>query len=552
MDLAAELARFNPDPALANWITGAVQTLVDQAQKDAAEATRLAEQITRRDSELRFAQTKIQALTLELAHLRRMRFGVRSEALTVEQRDLFEETWASDLAAAEAELAKQQASAVPSESLVPRGPRPRAGRQPLPDHLPRIEHRHEPESCTCDQCGNDLTKIGEDVSEQLDVEPARFFVHRHIRPQYACRACETITAAPIPPAVIDGGLAAVGLYVWVLIGKYLDHLPLYRLEQIAARDEVMLSRSTMAQWVGRIGVALQPLADRLTELLLERSVLHADGPRPATETPVAQLDPGKGKTHRAYLWAYRSNVLETGPPIMVFDYQTSRAGRHAQDFLAGWQGHLMVDDFSGYKALFADGVTELGCLAHARRKFFDLNVAQANPVALEVLNRIAALYVIEVNARGMWPEASHTIDARTHWRQEQAQPLLDSMHDWLRQTRVMVANGSGLAKAIDYSLKRWPALSRYATDGRLPIDNNPVENIIRPIAIGKKNWLFTGSERAGKRAAAIQTLLGTAKLNGLDPAAWLRDTLEKLPACLNSEIDSLLPLRTVSIHPSTL
>ena len=330
MDLAAELARFNPDPALANWITAAVQTLVDQAQKDAAHAS----------AELRIAQTKIQALTLELAHLRRMRFGVRNEALTAEQRDLFQETWASDIAAAEAELAKQQASAAPIDAQVPRAPRPRAGRQPLPDHLPRmalgqpLEHLHEPESCTCGQCGHDLTKIGEDISEQLDVEPARFFVHRHIRPQYACRTCETITAAAIPPAVIDGGLAAVGLYVWVLIGKYLDHLPLYRLEQIAARDNVMLSRSTMAlghpvaQWVGRIGVALQPLAERLAELLLERSVLHADGPRPATETPVAQLDPGKGKTHRAYLWAYRSNVLETGPPIVVFDYQTSRAGRH--------------------------------------------------------------------------------------------------------------------------------------------------------------------------------------------------------------------------------
>ena len=214
----------------------------------------------------------------------------------------------------------------------------------------------------------------------------------------------------------------------------------------------------------------------------------------------------------------------------------------------------MVDDFSGYKALFTEGVTELGCIAHARRKFFDLNVAQANPIAFEALNRIAALYAIEAQGRDM------AVDARTQWRQEQAQPLLDSMHDWLRQTRVMVANGprpprgGGLARAmalgqpLDYSLKRWAALSRYATDGRLPIDNNPVENIIRPIAIGRRNWLFTGSERAGKRAAAIQTLLGTAKLNDLDPAAWLRDTLEKLLTCLNSEIDSLLPLRTESLH----
>lgn len=192
---------------------------------------------------------------------------------------------------------------------------------------------------------------------------------------------------------------------------------------------------------------------------------------------------------------------------------------------------------SGYKALFANGVTELGCLAHARRKYFDLNEAQANPIALEALNRIAALYVIEAQGRDM------DITARTEMRQEQSHPQLQSMHDWLLRTRVNVANGGGTAKAIDYSLKRWAALSRYATDGRLPIDNNPVENTIRPIAIGKKNWLFAGSERAGKRATAIQTLLATAKLNGLDPAAWLRDTLEKLPTCLNSQIDALLPLR---------
>lgn len=529
MDLHAELARFNPDPALSNWITGTVQKLIDQAQEEAAESVRLSAQITRRDTELHAAQTKIQALTLELAHLRRMRFGARSESLRVEQHDLFQETQASDVAAARAELAKQQAGM--PETPPPRAPRSRAGRQPLPEHLPRIEHVHEPESCTCGQCGQDLVKIGEDISEQLDVEPARFFVHRHIRPQYACRACETISAAPIPPAVIDGGMAAVGLLSWVAISKFLDHLPLYRLERIAARDGVTLSRTTMAEWIGRIGVALQPLVDRLVAQLLERRVLHAD------ETPVQQLDPGRGKTKRAYLWAYQSNVLETGPPIVVFDYQPSRAGQHARNFLSEWRGHLMVDDFGGYKALFADGVIELGCLAHARRKFFDLNAAQSNPIAQEALTRIAALYAIEAQGREM------DIVARTQLRQEQAQPLLQSLHDWLIRTRMTVAHGGGTARAIDYSLKRWAALRRYATDGRLPIDNNPVENAIRPIAIGKKNWLFVGSERAGKRAAAIQSLLATAKLNGLDPAAWLRDTLEKLPTCLNSQIDSLLPLR---------
>ncbi|MDA8254628.1 MAG: IS66 family transposase [Betaproteobacteria bacterium] len=518
MNLHAELERFNPDPALQDWVSGTLDQLLDKARQDAAT--------------IKAANLKIQALTLELAHHRRIRFGNKSEAFSPEQRELFQETWDTDLAALEAE-ADQQAEALEPKD---RPKRQRAGRQALPEHLPRIEHRHEPESCICGQCGKDLVKIGEDISEQLDVEPARFFVHRHIRPQYACRVCETVSAAPIPPAVIDGGMAAVGLYVWVIISKYQDHLPLYRLEQIAARDQVILSRSTLAEWVGRVGVALQPLADRLAALLLERPVLHAD------ETPVAQLDPGKGKTKRAYLWAYRSNALESGPPIVVFDYQTSRAGRHAQNFLSEWQGRLMVDDYSGYKALFRAGVTELGCLAHARRKYFDLNAAQANPIALEALERIAALYAIEVQGKDL------DVAGRTQLRQAQAQPLLRSMHDWLLRARMMVANGGGTAKALDYSLKRWAALSRYAEDGRLPIDNNPVENTIRPIAIGKKNWLFTGSERAGKRAAAIQSLLATANLNGIDPSAWLRKTLEALPTCLNSQIDSLLPLRVEPLH----
>jgi len=524
MDLHAELERVMADSAVADTAARAIRKLIDDAQRSATE------QITRHNIELHAAQTKIQALTLELAHLRRMRFGVKSEALDAETRDLFQETLASDVAAAEAELIKRQAEAEETP-VTPRPKRERAGRQTLPEHLPRIEHRHEPESCTCGQCGKNMVQIGEDVSEQLDVEPAKFFVHRHIRPQYACRACETVSAVPIPPAVIDGGLAAAGLLAWVVIGKYLDHLPLYRLERIAARDGVTLARSTLAEWVGRIGVALQPLADRLTARLLERPVLHAD------ETPVQQLDPGNGKTKRAYLWAYMSNVLETGPPMVVFDYQTSRSGAHARNFLGEWKGSLMVDDFGGYKALFGQEVIELGCFAHARRKFYDLNAAQANPIAQEALLRIAALYEIEARGREM------SIAERTTLRHREALPLLASMREWLKATRMTVANGGGTAKAIDYSLKRWPALARYAMSGALPIDNNPVENAIRPICLGKKNWLFTGSERAGKRAAAIQSLLATAARNGLDPAAWLRRTLEKLPTCLNSEIDSLLPLR---------
>ena len=498
------------------------------------EITRLTSIISSQDLTIRSQDIKIQALIQEVAYLRRIRYGARSEALNPEQRQLFEDDLAQDVAAVEAEL---------KLPATPTAPRSRAGRQALPEHLERVEVRHEPESCTCPACQANLVKIGEDVSEQLDIEPARFFVIRHIRPQYACRQCETVTAAPVAPAVIDGSLAAPGLLAWVAIGKYLDHLPLYRLEQIAARQQVILSRSTMSEWIGRIGFALQPLADRLAELLKQRPVLHAD------ETPVKQLDPGAGKTKRAYLWSYRSNDLDTGPPIVVFDYQSSRSGQHARDFLQGWQGSLMVDDYGGYKKMFAGdaahAVTELGCWAHARRKFFDLQVDGAHPRAAEALQRIGKLYAVEEEARAMAPAS------RALHRQQNSVPILADMHDWLIQLRISTADGSGLARAIDYSLNRWASLVRYAQTGHLPIDNNPVENAIRPIALGKKNWLFAGSERAGKRAAAIQSLFATAKLNGIEPAAWLKDTLEKLPVWTMRRIDELLPIKPAAQMSST-
>ncbi|MDH5302448.1 MAG: IS66 family transposase [Gammaproteobacteria bacterium] len=494
-------------------------------QSHDADIIRLTELVNSQQLTIHSQDIKIQALVQEVAYLRRMRYGAKSEAMSAEQRQLFEDDIVQDMAAVEAELK------LPPTPVTPRS---RAGRQALPEHLLRVEVRHEPESCTCAACQANLIKIGEDVSEQLDIEPARFFVIRHIRPQYACRQCETVTAAPVAPAVIDGSLAAPGLLAWVATSKYLDHLPLYRLEQIAARQQVSLSRSTMSEWIGRMGFALQPLADRLMEMLKERQVLHAD------ETPVKQLDPGAGKTKRAYLWSYRSNDLDTGPPIVVFDYQSSRSGQHARDFLHAWQGHLMVDDYAGYKKLFAsDGqaVTELGCWAHARRKFFDLQANGVHQQAAEALRRIAILYAVEEAARAM----EHA--NRALHRQQNSLPILAEMHDWLIRLRTSTADGSGLARAIDYTLNRWASLVRYAQTGNLPIDNNPVENAIRPIAIGKKNWLFAGSERAGKRAAAIQSLFATAKLNGIEPSAWLKDTLEKLPVWSMRRIDELLPIK---------
>ncbi|MGZ4960865.1 MAG: IS66 family transposase [Methylomonas sp.] len=533
MNSFAQLDQLDLEPATKTEVAALIQSLIEQAERDA-------KIIQAKDAVINAKDVKIAALTYELAYYKRLRFSTKSEALAPLQRDVFEETWNTDLSAIEAEVEQLQ-DTEPCETVA-RPKRPRAGRQPLPSHLPRIEHGHEPESCTCGRCGRDLVKIGEDISEQLDVEPAKFFVHRHIRPQYACRACETVTAAPIPPAVIDGGMAATGLLTWVMIGKFLDHLPLYRLEQIAARDGVILSRSTLADWVGRLGVALAPLAERLTWHLRQRDSLHAD------ETPVPQLDPGNGKTKKAYLWAYRSNDLQPGPKIIVFDYQAGRSGRYAQQFLGGdWQGQLLVDDYGGYKALFAatrahpesqrllEPCIELACLAHARRKFFDLFQASQSPIAQEALDRITTLYAVEAEARDL------STAERKQLRAEKSLPTLAALHDWLQQTRLRTAPNTATSKAIDYSLKRWAALTRYAETGDLPIDNNPVENSIRPIALGKKNWLFAGSERAGQRAAVIQTLLGTAKLNGLDPAAWLKDTLEKLPVWPNSRIDELLP-----------
>jgi len=475
--------------------------------------------IAARDRLITFKDAKIEKLTHELARLRRVQFAAKSERMDATQRELFDEAMAADIAAVESEL----------ESLrsTPATPRKTPQRRALPADLPRIETIHEPASCDCAQCGGALVKIGEHVSEKLDVEPLTFFVRRDVHPQYACRPCGSIIAEPVAPSLLDRGMAAPGLLAQVVIHKYTDHLPLYRQEAIFARSGIELSRTTLAEWIGVVGLRLQPLVDALRSKLLSEPILHAD------ETPVAQLDPGAGKTKRAYLFAYRS----TGErPIVVFDYCASRAGKHAGHFLGDWQGALLVDDYAGYKALFDKGVTELGCWAHARRTFVEAHKASNSPIAEEAIRRIALLYRIEEAARDM------SLDARTDHRRRHAQPLLDALKGWLDDLHPKVIGNTGLRKAIDYTRRRWPALVRYADDGRLPIDNNPIENAIRPIAVGRKNWLFAGSETAGQRAAAIMSLLATAKANRIEPHAWLTETLTRLPTTLDRDIDTLLPL----------
>jgi len=496
------------------------------AERDAEHQAALAERDERIDSQQRtlvYRQAKIDTLTAEIARLRRWQFGRRSEQLDPGQRALFEDTLAEDIAAVEAQL-----EALTAPATTPASPRRPSRRELLPAHLARIEHRHEPASCTCEVCGGALVKIGEDVSERLDCEPVRFFVQRDIYPKYACRPCQRIVAEPVAPAIIERGRPSAALLAHIAVSKWVDHLPLYRQSAIYTRSGVTLSRGTLTEWAGRIGVALTPLAEAMQAQLLLQPVLHAD------ETPVAMLNPGAGKTKQAYLFAYRSADPQA-PAITVFDFCTSRSGEHARRFLGDWKGALMVDDFAGYKAGFAQGITELACLAHIRRKFFELHERQASTLTGPPLASIAQLYRIEADARGLDPLARQAL------RQTHAKPILDAWWAWIQTVRPTVAGGSGIAKALDYTIKRWPALLRYLDDGRYPIDNNSVENAIRPIALGKKNWLFAGSLSAGQRAAAIMSLLATAKQNGLEPYAWLKDVLTRLPTHPNSRIHELLP-----------
>lgn len=476
-------------------------------------------ELASKDRELTFKQLKIDQLTHEMAVLKRWKFAAHSEQWHGAQGSLLDETIDADLEAVAAELA--------ALTLVPPVPKELPKRSPLPAHLPRVEVRHEPEQTEC-RCGCALKRIGEDVSEKLDYTPGVFQVERHIRGKWTCAQCQTLVQAPVPAQVIDKGIPTAGLLAQVLVAKYADHQPLYRQEGIFERAGMAIPRSTLAQWVGACGVHLQPLVDALRAALLERPVLHAD------ETPVAMLMPGKGKTHRAYIWSYGSTQFDSMHAV-IYDFADSRATAHPKQFLERWSGKLVCDDYSGYKGLFADGVTEVGCLAHARRKFNDLWVNHKSPLAEEALKLFGGLYEVERQARELGAEQ------RQGMRQLQSRPIADKLREWLVLHRQKATDGTAIAKAIDYSLGRWTALTRFLDDGTLPIDNNWVENRIRPIALGRSNWLFAGSLRAGKRAAAVMSLIQSARLNGHDPYRYLKDVLDRLPTQPASRIGELLP-----------
>lgn len=493
----------------------------------------IGEQSKRIDSQaqaIKWRDAKIESITFQLARLKAWKFGAKTERMNAEQREIFEETLAADQASLEAQLAALQASS-PSRAAPEQQSRRSPKREPLPAHLARVDQRIEPEDthCPTPECGQPMVRVGEDISERLDIIPAQFFVQRQIRGKWACRCCQLLVQEPAAPQVFDNALPTPGLQAHTVISRFVDHIPYYRQEQINLRSGVHTPRSTLASWSGQTGAQLLPLYDAHRAFVLGSRILHAD------ETPIALLDPSGGKTRKAYMWAYARGAFEPEPGV-VFDFCAGRGGQYPVEFLKGWAGTLVVDAYSGYDAaLSVDGRSTAYCLAHARRKFDELVKANASAVAGQAIQRIAWLYRVEADARPLRAEQ------RLQMRQERSQPLWEELHLWLQLERTRVPDGSAIAKAIDYSLNHWVGLGRFLQDGDVPIDNNHVENRIRPWALGRRNWLFIGSQLAGERAAVVMSLLQSARLNGHEPWAYLKDVLTRLPTQLNSRIEELLP-----------
>jgi transposase len=491
--------------------------------------------LERAQREVGFKQALIDKLTHENAVLKRMKFAATSEkfaaSLSPEQKSLLEETLDSDIAEVQREIERAAGNKGGDDKKYKKQPK----RQALPAHLPRYDVHHEPESTVCG-CGCQMKRVGEDIAEKLDYEPGVFSVERHIRGKWACAHCQTLMQAPVAPHIIDKGIPTTALLAQVLVAKFLDHLPLYRQEHIFERAGLAIARSTLAQWVGQCGAQLQPLVDALSAELLRHGVLHAD------ETPVGMLKPGNGKTHKAYIWTYCTSSFNATKAV-VFDFAETRGGDNVRSFLGiegderAWQGKLVTDGFSGYKACFDKGVIEVGCMAHARRKFHELWANHGSTVGERALRYFQLLFRIEDKIADALPEE------RRRQRQRRAKGVAELLHKWLLLQRLQVPDGSATARAIDYTLKRWIALTRYLDDGDLPISNNWVENHIRPIALGRSNWLFAGSLRAGKRAAAVMSLVHSARINGHNPFVYLKDVLERLPTQPASRIEELLPHR---------
>jgi transposase len=522
---------------------------IDMAQlpsEAAALITRLHQQVQAQAREIAWRDAKLEKVNFELARLKRWKFGAKTEAMTAQQRALFQDALAEDEASLQAQLAELQRG-LPEAPKTPKAPSRRPRRRALPEHLERVEHRHEPQDTTCPnlECGRPMHRVGEDVSEKLDIVPAKFFVHRHIYGKWACRCCQQIRQEPAEPDVVDGGIPASGLVAHTLISRFVDHLPYYRQEPINARSGVHTPRSTLAAWGGAGGAKLEPLYEAHRRFILSCRVLHAD------ETPVPLLDPGSGKTKKAFVWAWARSHHDPHPGV-IYEFCLGRGSQYPVAFLGGkgppcpeppWNGTLITDQYAGYNAVLDAKVypqrRSAACAAHARRYFEELSRGgnSASAVATEALQRWARIY----RAEAAFAEMDH--DNRRHARQQLSKPLWDEFKVWLKLQRTQVIDGSKIAGAIDYCLNAWKALTLHLDDGTVVIDNNLVERQIKPWKLGAKNWLFVGSEMAGQRAAVVMSLVQSAKLNGLDPWAYLRDVLARIHAHPSHRLDELLPHR---------
>ena len=504
----------------------------------------LAERTARRQAEalVSVARLEIERLKLLLAKARREQFGQTSERgkRLIDQLELqlveLEETAAEDEVAAEAARAK-------AGTIVAAHVRHKPARRPLPEHLPR-ERVVVPPPKTCRCCGGSrLAKIGEIVTETLDVVPRRWFVRQTVREKFTCRDCERISEPPAPFHVIPRGRIGASLLAMILFEKYGAHQPLNRQSERYAREGIDLDLSTMADHVGAGTAVLAPLHELIRGHVLAAERLHGDD----TTVPVL----AKGKTITGRLWAYVRDDRpfgqgQTGSPAALFHYSRDRRGQHPEAHLADYAGILQADAYSGFAGLYTPtraggAVTEALCWAHARRKFYELaDLARAGkappaPLAADAVRQIDAIFAHERAING------RTAADRLAYRLEHAAPLVRDLEAWMKSERAKLSRHADVARAMDYMLKRWPAFTRFLENGRICLTNNAAERALRGVALGRKSWLFVGSDRGGLRAAVMYTLIGTAKLNDIDPQAWLADVLDRIADHPIQRLPELLP-----------
>ena len=506
-----------------------------------AELARKDIEIAARDAEIHAKTLHIEKLRTQLAALRRARFGRSSERLDrdIEQLELLVGELEEEGAESDARIAAGPARHHAAGSPAPAGERRQPLRRALPSHLPRETVVHEP-ACACPGCGGTVfSRVGQDEREVLEYVPSSFKVIRHVRPKLSCRACESIVQAPMPTLPIERGRPGPGLVSQVVVSKYADHTPLHRQAGIYARQGVELDRATLADWVGQAVFLLTPLAEAIGRHVRAGAALHAD------DTTVPVLAPGLGKAKTGRLWVVVRDERPWGsgvPPAALYRHSADRKALHAEALLGECRGFLHADGYAGFERLYAPStpageppLVEVACWAHVRRRFYEVHEKTASPIAREILQRIAALFAIEGPINGAAPER------RLAARAEHARPLLERLERFLDASLSRVSAKSGLAEAIRYALTRWQALSRYLADGRLEMTNNAAERGMRGPVLGRKNYLFCGSDAGGRRAACLYTILETCKLNAVNPQSYLTDVLARIADHPINKISTLLP-----------